>query len=287
MKAITVYTPNGTLPVITEEALSQHIFHPLKREDEVSSRLGFTLNVEGTLVSTLAGNTCIRLAQQKKVVNKYELNRQLSESELSFEGEMGRPYNKKEKIAAKIVCTEKLLAQTLPVDDPKLIDIIITPQGKVIVGAVPKLAEECLSLLRQCIGSLPVVPLQCVLEPSACMTDMVIGGLNDIITLSNKVVLTTSEDRMITITKGQTMESEALDLIDDGAFVTALALEFDSVVKFIIKEDMSLSSVKFEKSITEEVEDGDAIGSFMLQTEEAVRCVLEVIKEFGGVVDNN
>lgn len=287
MKTITIYTPNGKIPVITEDDLTPFIFHPLKTEDELSSRLGFTPNVEGELVSTLMGNISIRLAQQKKIVNKYELNKLLDSSEILFEKDTGNPYNKKEKDEAKLRCTEELLSKTPPSDNPKLTDIIITPSGLVIVGAAPKLAEECLSLLRQSIGSLPVIPLRCNMEPSARMTDMVIGGLNETITLSDKVVLTTPEERVITITKGSTLESEALDLIEQGSFVTSLALEYDSVIKFLLKEDMTLTGVKFDKVITSELDKDDEVGSFLLQSSEVIECIDAVIGEFDGITDNS
>jgi recombination associated protein RdgC len=283
MKALTIYTLQNTIEDITPDMLEVSLFQPIKREEEITYRLGFVPNIEGELISTLAGNTCIRLAAQKKVVNKSQFKKELAIKELTFEQDMGRTLNKKELNEAKAQVTESLLIKTEPDDEPKFIDLLITKCGKVLVGTTTKVAEECLALLRQCISTLPVIPLQVNTEPCARMTDMVLEELNEVITLSNKVMLVTSEERKVSITNGETRGCEAIDLIKDGAFVTSLALEYDAVVKFLLKEDLTLSSIKLDKSITEEVEDEDSIGSFILTTTELVKCVDEIIKEFGGL----
>ena len=285
-KALSVYTITGEgVAPFGSEPLAEFLFHTLNREEEVVSRLGFVPNVEGEMVSNIAGNHCMRLATQQKKVNKYELGLLVEAKQTLFEEEYGTPMNKKQVDTTRLEMTEALLSTTMP-EEPKYIDLIMTPCGKVMVSEGSKKAEEVLALLRTAIGSLPVIPMTVEKEPCTVMTDNVIGGLNETLTLSDKIVMTTSDELKVVVSGAGARSDEALDTIEKGAYVTQLMYEYDGMTKFLLKEDMTLSGIKFSKDLTAEAEDGDKVGTHIIVVAELKKCVNELIKEFGGLVDN-
>jgi len=279
MKALVVYTATNELPEITQDMLEQFMFKPCGPHE--TSRIGFSNNPDGVLVSEITGNIVMNVTTQKKVVNKYHLSATIKVKAAMLEVEQGRPANKKELMEFESQAIEKLLPETYP-QEPKRHTVLITREGRVFVGATASVADDITSLIRKTIGTLPIIPLCVNVDANERMTAFVANSLSNEITLGDKVFLTTAEGRKVGISAGSVYHSEAQDLIKDGSVVTKLALNYEGIIDFLLKDDFTISGIKFDSGMTDEVEPEDRVGSFIIQMDELVKMFDNLVGEFDG-----
>lgn len=278
MKSVVVYKINGTLPVISAEDLAANKFHECGAQD--FSRAGFSLTAQEEFVSTLSGMTVMKYTTQQKKPKKSEITKRVSAMVAAYELEFGVPPSK--SVVSDM--TENVKLELLPLtfaDEPKHHTLFIH-DGKLYVEGAYKQAEDITAHLRKVLGTLPIFPLEVSKTVSEEVTRFVGASISDKLTLKDKCTLLTQEDRKISVAKSL-YHSEAQDLVEQGASVTRVEMEFDGVMKFTLKEDLSFSGIKFYDDLTSEVEEGDEVGSMIIKLREVIKAVDEVVYEMGGL----
>ncbi len=165
--------------------------------------------------------------------------------------------------------------------------------GWVVVDASSaKKAEELCSLLRESLGSLPVIPPQVSESPQVIMTQWLRGEeLPDDLSLKDECELREPGDEGgIIRCKRQDLEAEEIaNHLDAGKQAYKLSIEWDDCFSAILAEDLTLKRLKFSDELVSEAEDAgsnDAAASFdadfALMTMTLNRFLPGLLAYFGG-----
>ncbi|MCL7462633.1 recombination-associated protein RdgC [Pseudomonas sp. NW5] len=140
----------------------------------------------------------------------------------------------------------------------------IAPQlGLVLVDASsPKKAEELLSTLRECLGSLPVRPLAVKVAPMATFTDWLKNqqASHGLHLLDECELRDTHEDGGTVRCKRQDLGSEEIQQhLAAGKVVSKLALAWTDKLSLLIDDKLTLKRLRFEDLLQEQAsqEGGD------------------------------
>lgn len=155
-----------------------------------------------------------------------------------------------------------------------------------------------LNNLRECLGSLPVIPLNVMNTPKDEMTQWVKEGAPNQFNLGDGCTLADPSDKGNTVTvKGQDLGcDEVLNHINMGKKIKKLLLANDSQ-SFCLDEGLNFTGIKlspelveeFEESLGESLEDKQAFfeGSFILMAGVLQKLIDQTIRCFGGILDFN
>ena len=177
--------------------------------------------------------------------------------------------NKKAIEDIKYEAFMSLLPHTFP-DEPVDTQIIISNDGHIYLDTTYSKAEEVISLLREVVGSLPLelINTNGVIN---FFNEYVLNKLPEPFTLGDKCKLCDKSGVTSAISGGSLYSSEAPYLITAGASVHELGLGYDGTIeKMVVKENLEISGIKFEKSFLSEGE-GDKAGTFMMQYRELIK----------------
>lgn len=134
--------------------------------------------------------------------------------------------------------------------------------------ASPQKAEDLLSTLRECIGSLPVRPVTTKIAPSASMTDWVRTGQSPagFTVLTDARLQDTGEDGGAIRATNQDLTHENIqNHISSGMVVHELSLAYEDKLKLVIDDRLKIKKLRFEDILQEQAnQDGgdDAEGQF-------------------------
>src|SRR5690606_20809743 len=118
----------------------------------------------------------------------------------------------------------------------------------IVDSASAKRAEELLNLLRDSIGSLPVIPLNAPQQPDLTMTQWVRHGeLPAGFELGDECELESPRDegRVIRCKKQELTATEMLNHIETGMLIRKLALQWQEALQFVIDDELTVRRLKF------------------------------------------
>ena len=124
-----------------------------------------------------------------------------------------------------------------------------------------KRAEDLLSLLRECTGSLPVRPLNVKMAPAACMTDWVkTGQAPEGLVIGDECELRDiSEDGGVIRCKRQDLASDEIQQhLTVGKQVSQLSLQWQEKLAFSLDDKLTVKRLKFEDLLRDEADDQGA-----------------------------
>lgn len=280
MKSLVVYKIKGNLPTILASELEAAQFRECGELD--MSRAGFSLNAQQEFVSDLSGMQVMSYTTQQKKPKKSEIDKRVKVLISAYEDEFGATPAKHEVGEMTDSVTMELLPLTFA-DEPKQSGLFIYGDKLYVEGGY-KQAELITAHLRQVLGSLPIILLETSKDASQEVTRFVGKSISDKLTLKDKCTMVTQEGRKITVAKSL-YHSEAQDIVDQGATVTSVEMEYDGIMKFTLKDDLSFTGIKFYDDLTSEVEEGDEVGTTIIKLREVVKMVDEVIYEMGGLLE--
>jgi recombination associated protein RdgC len=281
LKSVVVYKlKSGTVLDVIEGQFQECKFSPCGDFD--LSKGGFANTVEGVLVSDIQQRKVLNYVTQEKKVSKPEMKRRVKGLVAHYVEEYGTQPNKKMIQSFEDEVVNQLLPIT-PAGDEKNHTVVISSEYVYIEGSV-KEAELITAHLRKALGSLPVVLLETSENASQALTRIVKDEIHsDDLVLGDKVTLLTPEELKVSQTSGSLYDSPAIESVKDGATVTSVQLEYNGFTLLTLKDDMTVSGIKYSKDMTAEVDDGDSVTVLMLQINEVVKAVDALVKEFGGV----
>ncbi|NOU13398.1 MAG: recombination-associated protein RdgC [Methylococcaceae bacterium] len=280
-------------PVELEEKLSQIAFRPCGQHEEATFGWTSPLGKSGQqLVHAANGFMMICVKKEEKVLPAAVVNEMLQEKILEAEDQQGRKLAKKERAAVKDELIFELLPRAFTFSNKTY--AYIDPNGGWIVvdAASVKKAEDLLSLLRKCLGSLPAIPLNTVDKPVAVMTDWLINNQPPVdITIEDECELRAPEEEggIIRCKRHDLSLPEIKNHLDTGKEVIKLAVSWADRLAFIIDENLAVKRLKFLDLIQDQVTDTETSGEaeqfdvdFSIMSLELANFLPRLVELFGG-----
>jgi len=280
-------------PVELEEKLSQIAFRPCGQHEEATFGWTSPLGKSGQqLVHAANGFMMICVKKEEKVLPAAVVNEMLQEKILEAEDQQGRKLAKKERAAVKDELIFELLPRAFTFSNKTY--AYIDPKGGWIVvdAASAKKAEDLLSLLRKCLGSLPAIPLNTIDKPVAVMTDWLINNQPPVdITIEDECELRAPEEEggIIRCKRHDLSLPEIKNHLDTGKEVIKLAVSWADRLAFIIDENLAVKRLKFLDLIQEQVTDTETSSEaeqfdvdFSIMSLELANFLPRLVELFGG-----
>jgi recombination associated protein RdgC len=210
------------------------------------------------LVHTAKDHLLVSARRQERLLPAAVVSEAVAERVAELEQQEGRDVSRRERGQLK----DALLAEMLPqaFTRSRVIRALIDPQSsRVIVDAASdKMAEEVLSLLRECLGTLPAVPLASTSAAEHFTRWVLSGDPPAGFTLEDQCELRDPGD------KGTVVRCRGVDLgsaevrahIDTGMQVAAVGLNWQDALSLVLADDLSLKRLRFEDELIEQAMDG-------------------------------
>ena len=154
-------------------------------------------------------------------------------------------------------------------------------------------AEEFISLLRDTLGSFPVVPVTVASAPDAIMTGWLTRNAPPPdISIDDEAELRDPEkDGGIVKIRRQDLSSDEVSVhLEAGKRVTQMALTFDDRISFVLNDQLQLKRIRFTDAVLDETEDADTAAQrfdadFAIMSLEFSRFIPRLLEIFGGLAD--
>jgi recombination associated protein RdgC len=240
------------------EKLAQRGFQPCAKSQAVSAGWVAPLGGESSeLVHAAGGRMLLKLKREERLLPATVVREQLEEKVASIEAQQGRKVYRKERLTMK----DEIVADCLPRAFTRSAGVyayIDTRANWVFVDAASAgRAEELLNLLRECIGSFPVLLPQVNNAPAATMTGWLLhSNLPDDFALGEECELRDPGD------EGGVVRCRGVDLLSEevethlhaGKQVARLALSWEERLSLVLAEDLCLRRLKFADELMKENE---------------------------------
>ncbi len=288
---------------ITEEQLETQLadksFQPCASTQASSfgwvAPLGSVLENSSTQLTHTIGKTtmlCVRL--EERILPSSVINDELNNKLDGIQSETGRrPVGKhKQSIKDELILT--LLPKAFTRSKRTYAYIDQQAQLMVVDASSSNKAEELIELLRQTIGSLPVVPLKTKTLPTVLMTNWLKGeNLKDDFLIKDECELKEADDEgAILRCKRQDLSSDEIQMhLNNGKEVTKLALNWNDTLECVLEDDLAIKRLKFSDELLEQADNDGAEDAaarfdadFNLMTGELSRFIPRLIEVLGGDV---
>ena len=295
-KNLSVYRLTETLtltPVELEQKLSSMIFQPCGDHQEFSFGWVAPLGKPSEqLVHNTNGFLMICAKKEEKVLPAAVVNEILQEKISEQEDQQSRKLSKKERSAMKDELVFELLPKAFTLS--KKIYAYLDPKGGWLVAdaASAKSAEDLISLLRKCLGSLPVEPITTIHKPSVIMTQWLSSDqLPGDIAIEDECELRAPGDEggIIRCKRHDLTLPEIKNHLETGKQVIKLALSWAERIAFIIDESLSIKRLRFLTLVQDQVADIETDNAaeqfdadFSIMTMELANFLPRLLEIFGG-----
>lgn len=203
-----------------------------------------------------------------------------------------RKVYKKERDQIKDDVTQRLLPQAF-MRHSTTRAMIMPKQGLIVVDcSSASKAEDLLSTLRECLGSLPVRPMTVKIAPSAMVTDWVKQQKagEGFFVLDECELRDAAEDGGIVRCKRQDLTGDEVQLhLTTGKLVTQIALAWQDKLSFLLDDKLVIKRLKFESLLQDQAEQdggddaaGQADASLMIMGATFAEFIPELAEKLGG-----
>jgi recombination associated protein RdgC len=276
------------------QKLQEQVFKPCGKQD--SHRYGWVPPM-GDLGEELfhSANGCLMFCarREEKVLPASVIKEKLEEKVAHIQASEDRKVYRKEQQSMK----DDIIFECLPqafTKSQRTYAYIDTQSGYLIVDASSATkAEELMKLLRQSLGTLPVIPVQVAESPAVIMSGWLRGEkLPSGVELGDECELREAgEDGSILRCKRQDLyASEIEQHLNGGKQVVKLAMDWQETLQCILGEDLSIKRLKFSDKLVEEANDasdGDKAAQFdadfVVMSLNLREFISEVVDFFGGL----
>lgn len=278
---------------VLDEQLAKFPFQPCGSQD--TSKIGFVspLGDEAEILTHSAGGYIMLCCKkQQKVLPAAVVNEALEEQVRELEQKDARKVGRKERQQIKDELVMTLLPQAFK-RSTRLFAYIAPQDGLLIVNsASTNRAEELLVALREALGSLPVIPATCKNLPQQVMTNWLkhrqsVKGFE----LGGECELRDpSDEGGIIRCKNQDLSAKHIvNHLDDGMYVSKLALIAESGIECVVDEKLAIKRVVYGDMIQEKADQVDAETAaeqfdvdFSIMTLELSAFLKQLFALFGG-----
>jgi len=280
-------------PAELEQKLEALRFRPCGIHEEFT--LGWTSplgKASEQLVHCANGFMMLCGKKEEKVLPAAVVNELVQEKILESEDQQGRKLSKKERTAVK----DELIFELLPKAfsfSRKIYAYIDPKDGWIVVDAASaKGAEDLLSLLRKCLGSLPAVPLNTLDKPVTVMTQWLMSNqAPDDITIEDECELRSpnEEGGIIRCKRHDLALPEIKNHLDTGKEVIKLAISWADRLSFVLDENLSVKRLRFLELIQDQAADVETENEaelfdadFSIMSMELANFLTRLLELFGG-----
>jgi recombination associated protein RdgC len=288
-------TENFTLtPDELQEKLERVAFRPCGSHEEFT--FGWTSPLGKSseqLVHSANGFLMVCIKKEERVLPASVVNEMMLAKILETEEREGRKLSKKERTALKDELIFELLPRAFTFSTKTYAYIDVKGGWLVVDSASSNKAEDLLSLLRKCLGSLPAVPLNTVNKPIAAMTNWLIE--NDCpgdISVEDECELKSPEEEggIVRCKRHDLWSEEITNHLEAGKQVTKLALNWSDRISFILDENLAVKRLRFLDLIQDQVVDIETTSEaeqfdadFSIMSLELANFIPRLVGLFGGV----
>lgn len=276
-----------------QERLEQRRFRPCGSLEPVSFGWCAPVGKEGApLVHATNGYLMVCLQKEEKILPSAVINEFVAEKVAEIEEQRGSPVRRKEKDAIR----DEVLLDLLPraFSSSRRTYAYIDPKGGwlVVDSASAKKTDELASVLRQCLGSLPVTPLATRERPAAIMTSWLAEGAApaDILLDSECELRDPGEEGGIVRCKKHDLGvPEIQNHLEAGKEAIKLVLTWSDRLSLMLDDSLSIKRLRFLDLVQEEaaeVDAGDAAerfdADFAIMSLELSNFIPRLVELFGG-----
>lgn len=267
---LLLYRFSQTVPFDEAEliaALEQKLARPCGSQE--THTLGWTTPFgkhSENSVQVADGYWLIALRKEERILPGSVVRDSLAEKVDEIEARDARKVYKKERDTLKDEIVMSLLPRAFTRTQTTLACIAPSEGWMAVDTSSAKRAEDLLSLLRECAGSLPVRPMTVKIAPGACMTDWVrTGQAPEGLAIGDECELrdTTEEGGVIRCKRQDLSSDEIQQHLTAGKQVSQLALQWQEKISFTLDDKLSVKRLRFEDLLTDEADDqgGDDMAS--------------------------
>ncbi len=293
IRAFRLSTPFDLSPEALGEKLEQRAFQPCAKSQALSIGWVAPLGEESeALAHAAGGRLLIKLKREEKLLPSTVVREQLEEKVAVIESEQARKVYRKERLTLKDEIVQDCLPRAFSRSSAVYAYIDTRTNWVFVDAASAGRAEELLNLLRECIGTFPVILPQVNNAPSATMTGWLAHqNLPDDFALGEECELRElGEEGGVVRCRGVDLLSEEVEThLNAGKQVARLALSWEERVKLVLAEDLCLRRLKFSEELmkeNEEIPEADNAArldaDFALMSDAVSELQDRVIAIFGG-----
>jgi len=293
LRAYRLTAPLGLSPEQLSGQLLQRSFEPCTSSQALSLGWVPPLGEEAEdLVHAAADCILLRLKREEKLLPATVVREQLELKIAEIQSAQGRKVYRKERLSLKDEIVQDCLPRAFT-RSSYIHAYIDTRSNWVLVDAASAArAEELLNLLRDCIGSFPVLLPQVNNAPAATMTNWLLHrNLPDDIVLGLECELREpGEEGGVVRCRGVDLLSEEVEThLQAGKQVARLSLVWEDRVSLVLAEDLVLRRLKFSDELmkeNEEIPEADMAArldaDFALMSDALSKLQDRVMTLFGG-----
>jgi recombination associated protein RdgC len=250
---------------------------------------------DGSLVYSSSNYLMICARKEEKILPASVVNEVLMQRAEEIEERKGAGLSKKERTQLRDDIIHELLPKAFTSSRPIYAYIDVKGGWLVVDSASSKKAEELVSHLRKCLGSLPVVLPSTRERPAAVMTQWLVNGaMPTDFAFDDECELraTESEGSIVRCKRQDLTAPEVQNHIEAGKEVVKMALTWDERIGFVLSDDLGIKRLKFLDVVQEQAAEVEAADEFerfdvdfSILTLELSRFIPRVLELFGGEND--
>ena len=259
IRAYRLTSPFDLSPEQLGQQLAQRAFQPCAKSQALSTGWVPPLGDDSEeLVHAAGGRLLLRLKREEKLLPAAVVREQLEEKVAVIESEQARKVYRKERLSLKDEIVQDCLPRAFTRSSNVFAYIDVKANWIFVDAASAARAEELLNLLRECIGSFPVLLPQVNNAPAATMTGWLVHrNLPDDFALGEECELREpGEEGGVVRCRGVDLLSEEVEThLNAGKQASRLALHWDERLSLLLAEDLCLRRLKFSDELMKENED--------------------------------
>lgn len=242
-----------------DKMLQDKAFSPCGGQDQLRTGWVAPLGEEGRPNTHTATDFIMVCAKrQERLLPSTVVNEQLQEKIEQIRIDEDRRVGKRERQDIKDEIIFSLLPKAFTRSQLNFAYIDTRENLIIIDTASAKRAEELLNLLRDSVGSLPVIPLNAPQQPDLTMTQWVRHGeLPAGFALGDECELESPRDegRVIRCKKQELTATEMLNHIETGMLIRKLALQWQESLDFVIDDELTVRRLKFSQELLDKADE--------------------------------
>ena len=259
VRAFRLTSPFSLSPEELSDQLSQRRFKPCAKSQALSLGWVPPLGDESDMLAHGAGGRLLLcLKREEKLLPATVVREQLEEKITAIEAEQARKVYRKERLSLKDEIVQDCLPRAFTRSAYIYAYIDVKANWVFVDAASAARAEELLNVLRECIGSFPVLLPQVNTAPAAAMTSWLLHrNVPDDFELGQDCELREpGEEGGVVRCRGVDLLSEEVEThLQAGRQVVRLGLAWDERVSLLLAEDLCLRRLKFAEELMKENED--------------------------------
>jgi recombination associated protein RdgC len=210
------------------------------------------------LVHAAGGRFLLKMKREEKLLPATVVREQLEERVADIQAAQGRKVYRKERLSLKDEIVQDCLPRAFSRSSHVYAYIDTRANWVLVDAASAARAEELLNLMRECIGSFPVLLPQVNNAPASTMTGWLVHrSLPEDVVLGEECELREpGEEGGVVRCRGVDLLSEEVEThLHAGKQVSRLSLAWEDRLTLVLAEDLVLRRLKFSDQLMKENED--------------------------------